>query len=120
MRTPSDTLKTSTQSLITQNEDEMVEDEDEMSDTKSKYLPPGADLPCECIFENGRIQLMSALCPEHGYLVRRRENSGLYFEIPGYIGRNEDDDMNDSGEDEMSEDKQDSESLSTSDEEKND
>ncbi|TMS35153.1 hypothetical protein L596_002611 [Steinernema carpocapsae] len=36
------------------------------------YLPPGADLPCFCTYdETGRIKSMKALCPEHGYMVRR-------------------------------------------------
>uniref|UniRef100_A0A914Z1Q6 Uncharacterized protein n=1 Tax=Panagrolaimus superbus TaxID=310955 RepID=A0A914Z1Q6_9BILA len=38
----------------------------------SPYLPPGADLPCICLFDmTGRITKMKALCPEHGYMVRR-------------------------------------------------
>uniref|UniRef100_A0A914PBU3 Uncharacterized protein n=1 Tax=Panagrolaimus davidi TaxID=227884 RepID=A0A914PBU3_9BILA len=38
----------------------------------SPYLPPGADLPCICLFDmTGRISKMKALCPEHGYMVRR-------------------------------------------------
>ena len=38
----------------------------------SPYLPPGAELPCLCLYDNeGRILKMKALCPEHGYMVRR-------------------------------------------------
>lgn len=32
---------------------------------------------------------MNALCPEHGYMVRRRDNAGLYFQVPGYSDANE-------------------------------
>ncbi|MCP9263630.1 hypothetical protein DINM_007017 [Dirofilaria immitis] len=71
--TLSNTIKISKQSLIKQHITQ-----------KSKYLPPGVDLPCECIYERGKIRLMSALCPEHGYMVRRKDNSGIYFKVPAY------------------------------------
>ncbi|KAK0395432.1 hypothetical protein QR680_001279 [Steinernema hermaphroditum] len=53
--------------------DETSEDEDTPSRKNTfPYLPPGADLPCFCTYdENGRIKAMKALCPEHGYMVRR-------------------------------------------------
>lgn len=36
------------------------------------YLPPGAELPCVCLYDkDGRMLKMKALCPEHGYMVRR-------------------------------------------------
>ncbi|VDO15164.1 unnamed protein product [Brugia timori] len=57
MRTPSDKLHISTPSLRSQNEQELMEDEASLSHKKSKYLPPGVDLPCECIYENGKIQV---------------------------------------------------------------
>ncbi|EFO27882.2 amiloride-sensitive sodium channel [Loa loa] len=108
MRTPSNRSQISKESLISEKE-EMKEDEDNLSHKKSKYLPPGVDLPCECIYENGKIQLMNALCPEHGYMVRRKENSGLYFEVSGfsdadYEEENEDE-MNESGEEKTTEEK---------------
>uniref|UniRef100_A0A915PQI3 Uncharacterized protein n=1 Tax=Setaria digitata TaxID=48799 RepID=A0A915PQI3_9BILA len=77
-------LEISKESLRSEEEHEKAEEEIKQVHKKSKYLPPGVDLPCECIYENGKIQLMNALCPEHGYMVRRKENSGLYFKIPGY------------------------------------
>ncbi|KAM3718505.1 Degenerin-like protein [Dirofilaria immitis] len=82
--TLSNTIKISKQSLISQNKEEIKDDESNTSRKKSKYLPPGVDLPCECIYERGKIRLMSALCPEHGYMVRRKDNSGIYFKVPAY------------------------------------
>jgi hypothetical protein len=36
------------------------------------YLAPGVPMPCECLIgDDGRIAKMTALCPEHGYLIRR-------------------------------------------------
>ncbi|CAG9530017.1 unnamed protein product [Cercopithifilaria johnstoni] len=84
-RTSPDRLQISTKSSISQKEREMIEDEgNQRQHKKSKYLPPGVDLPCECVCENGKIHVMNALCPEHGYMVRRKENAGLYCEVPGY------------------------------------
>uniref|UniRef100_A0A915B2H7 Degenerin n=1 Tax=Parascaris univalens TaxID=6257 RepID=A0A915B2H7_PARUN len=46
------------------------------------YLAPGEDLPCDCIYdENGRIKLMKALCPEHGYLVRRGTGYRIFDDV---------------------------------------
>uniref|UniRef100_A0AAF5RWC9 Uncharacterized protein n=1 Tax=Wuchereria bancrofti TaxID=6293 RepID=A0AAF5RWC9_WUCBA len=124
MRTPSDRLHNSTPSLRSQNEQEMMEDETSLSHKKSKYLPPGVDLPCECIYEKGKIQLMNALCPEHGYMVRRKENSGLYFQVPGYneadYEEEDEDEMNESDEEEITEEKQEDGSWERSSGDKND
>lgn len=38
---------------------------------------------------------MNALCPEHGYMVRRKENAGLYYEVPGYSDGNEEEEHED-------------------------
>lgn len=43
--------------LLGEKEQEMMEDEDKLPRKKSKYLPPGVDLPCECIYEKGKIQV---------------------------------------------------------------
>lgn len=68
---------------------------------------------------------MNALCPEHGYMVRRKENSGLYFQVPGYNEadyeeEDEDDEMNESDEEEITEEKQENESWEHSSGDKND
>ncbi|CAJ0606181.1 unnamed protein product [Cylicocyclus nassatus] len=37
-----------------------------------RYLPPGEELPCLCKYDSvGNIRVMKALCPVHGYMVRR-------------------------------------------------
>ncbi|KAK6030130.1 hypothetical protein OSTOST_03741 [Ostertagia ostertagi] len=37
-----------------------------------RYLAPGEELPCLCKYDSeGNIRVMKALCPVHGYLVRR-------------------------------------------------
>ncbi|VDM40283.1 unnamed protein product [Toxocara canis] len=46
------------------------------------YLAPGEELPCDCIYdENGKIKLMKALCPQHGYLVRRGTGYRSYGDV---------------------------------------
>ncbi|CAI4232087.1 unnamed protein product [Auanema sp. JU1783] len=51
-------------------------DDDESSDSNDsscRYLAPGEDLPCLCKYDAaGQITIMKALCPVHGYLVRRQ------------------------------------------------
>ncbi|VDO74592.1 unnamed protein product [Onchocerca flexuosa] len=53
---------------------------------------------------------MNALCPEHGYMVRRKRNSGIYFKIIGYSDndekeeKHEDDDENNDGDEEKHKD----------------
>ncbi|VBB26492.1 unnamed protein product [Acanthocheilonema viteae] len=109
--------------LSGQKEPEMMENEVKMSHKKSKYLPPGVDLPCDCICEDGKIQLMSALCPEHGYMVRRKKHSGLYLPVLGYNdtnGEDEHNNINHSGEEGIMEEEKESESLEFSSDEKND
>uniref|UniRef100_A0A914C4J5 Uncharacterized protein n=1 Tax=Acrobeloides nanus TaxID=290746 RepID=A0A914C4J5_9BILA len=71
---------------------QLVIESDEDSDSQSeRYLPPGAELPCECLYgADGRIVRMKPLCPEHGYLVRRGdqllpdEEEGAYDDSEGY------------------------------------
>ncbi|KAI6194169.1 Degenerin [Aphelenchoides besseyi] len=42
------------------------------------YWPPGQELPCTCLYNsNGNIISMSALCAEHGFMVRRNTEYGL-------------------------------------------
>ncbi|VDM68152.1 unnamed protein product [Strongylus vulgaris] len=37
-----------------------------------RYLPPGEELPCLCKYDaEGNIRVMKALCPVHGFMVRR-------------------------------------------------
>ncbi|VDK83305.1 unnamed protein product [Litomosoides sigmodontis] len=94
IRTSSDALqisRASSMSSRSQKGQKMMEDDAKLVHKKSKYLPPGVDLPCECIYENGKIRLMNALCPEHGYMVRRKENAGMYYEVSGYSDGNEED-----------------------------
>uniref|UniRef100_A0A0M3JUD3 Degenerin-like protein unc-105 (inferred by orthology to a C. elegans protein) n=1 Tax=Anisakis simplex TaxID=6269 RepID=A0A0M3JUD3_ANISI len=53
-----------------------------------RYLSPSDELPCDCVYgENGKIKIMRALCPEHGYLVRR----GADYRVCGEIQIDEND-----------------------------
>ncbi|CAD5215699.1 unnamed protein product [Bursaphelenchus xylophilus] len=46
--------------------------DDAHSKSSYPYWPPGQELPCTCLYNsNGNIISMKALCPEHGYMVRR-------------------------------------------------
>ncbi|CAD5211340.1 unnamed protein product [Bursaphelenchus okinawaensis] len=55
-----------------QDEQEPEPSDDAHSKSSYPYWPPGQDLPCTCLYNsNGNIISMKALCPEHGYMVRR-------------------------------------------------
>lgn len=49
-------------------DDESEESDSSISHSQSElYIPPGAELPCECLYDSdGRLIRMKALCPEHG------------------------------------------------------
>ncbi|CAB3404499.1 unnamed protein product [Caenorhabditis bovis] len=62
------------------NDDEEDESTTESSRTNAscRYLAPGEDLPCLCKYHpNGTIRVMKALCPVHGYMVRRNYDYSL-------------------------------------------
>lgn len=55
----------------------MMEDEAKLAHKKSRYLPPGVDLPCECIYENGKIRVSQNL-----FLFNKRS---LFSSVSAYI-----------------------------------
>ncbi|CAI5442925.1 unnamed protein product [Caenorhabditis angaria] len=61
------------------DEEEEEESSEEGSRTAScRYLAPGEDLPCLCKYNSdGSIRVMKALCPVHGYMVRRNYDYSL-------------------------------------------
>ncbi|GMT14574.1 hypothetical protein PFISCL1PPCAC_5871 [Pristionchus fissidentatus] len=47
-------------------------DETQGTQDSCRYLPPGEELPCLCKYNDiGHIVVMKALCPVHGFMVRR-------------------------------------------------
>ncbi|KAJ1349393.1 hypothetical protein KIN20_004955 [Parelaphostrongylus tenuis] len=56
---------------------EQIDDESSSGETTGttsscRYLPPGEELPCLCKYDSdGHIRVMKALCPVHGFMVRR-------------------------------------------------
>ncbi|VDM57651.1 unnamed protein product [Angiostrongylus costaricensis] len=55
-----------------QTDDESSSGETTGTISSCRYLPPGEELPCLCKYDaDGNIRVMKALCPVHGYMVRR-------------------------------------------------
>ncbi|CCF23432.1 Degenerin-like protein unc-105 [Caenorhabditis elegans] len=55
-----------------QSDDEEETTESSRTNGSCRYLAPGEDLPCLCKYHpDGSIRIMKALCPVHGYMVRR-------------------------------------------------
>uniref|UniRef100_A0A7E4WDD4 Degenerin-like protein unc-105 n=1 Tax=Panagrellus redivivus TaxID=6233 RepID=A0A7E4WDD4_PANRE len=66
-------ISRSTEKSSNQSSKSHLEPEEPISrKNSSPYLPPGAELPCLCLYNSeGVLSKMKALCPEHGFLVRR-------------------------------------------------
>ncbi|CAD6191735.1 unnamed protein product [Caenorhabditis auriculariae] len=61
-----------------QSDDEETSSDSSRTNASCRYLAPGEDLPCLCKFNpDGTIRVMKALCPVHGYMVRRNYDYSL-------------------------------------------
>ncbi|ULU04323.1 hypothetical protein L3Y34_017240 [Caenorhabditis briggsae] len=57
---------------IQEQSDDEETSESSRTNGSCRYLAPGEDLPCLCKYHSdGTIKVMKALCPVHGYMVRR-------------------------------------------------
>ncbi|VDO98188.1 unnamed protein product [Heligmosomoides polygyrus] len=55
-----------------QSDDETSSEETNGTISSCRYLAPGEELPCLCKYDaDGNIRVMKALCPVHGFMVRR-------------------------------------------------